>query len=99
MASVKLFSLFASVHTVRNEAVVTSTSLLSPRRSHRGPMSPKPIIPCAYILGLHRVKIVTYFRVFKLWFTLSASASAVAPESPTLFHPRLWKRVFQNVCM
>ena len=33
----------------------------------------------------------TYFSVFKLWFTLSASASAVAPLSPILFNSRLWK--------
>ena len=52
-----------------------------------------------HMLGQYKAKIVTYFSVFKLWFTLSTSASAVAPESPTLFPPRLWKRVFQNVCM
>ena len=30
-----------------------------------------------------------YFSVVKLWFTLRASASAVAPESPISFPPRL----------
>ena len=34
----------------------------------------------------------SYFSVFKLWFTLRASASADAPESPILFNSRLWKR-------
>ena len=49
--------------------------------------------------------VTTYFSVSKLWFTLRASASAVAPESPILFgkrspiifSPRLWKRVHQNL--
>ena len=36
-----------------------------------------------HMLGQYKVKIVTYFRVSKLWFTLRASASAVVPESPT----------------
>ena len=44
--SIKLFLLFANVHTVRNEAVVTIMSLLSSKRSH-GPMSPKPIVSLA----------------------------------------------------
>ena len=35
--------------------------------------------------------LVTYFSVFKLWFTLRAPASADAPESPITFPPRLWK--------
>ena len=47
-----------------------------------------------YIVGLYRAKIVTYFSVFKLWFTLRASASAEAPES--LIISRLWKKVLQN---
>ena len=34
---------------------------------------------------------IRYFSVFKLWFTLRALASAVAPESPISFCPRLWK--------
>ena len=35
--------------------------------------------------------LVTYFSVFKLWFTLRAPASADAPDSPIPFHSRLWK--------
>ena len=96
MASVKLVSLLASVHTVRNESVVTSTRVPSPRRSHRGQCHPIHHTMCIYMLGQYRAKIVTYFSVFKLWFTLSASASAIAAESPTLFDSRLWKRVLQN---
>ena len=42
--------------------------------------------------------VVTYFSVFKLWFTLRVSASAVAPESPIEFHPRLWKWVDSVLC-
>ena len=49
-----------------------------------------------HILGLYRAKIVTYCSVFKLWFTLRASASSAAPESPTVLDSRLWKRVLQN---
>ena len=33
--------------------------------------------------------MVTYFSVFKLWFILRVSASAAAPESSIVFHPRL----------
>ena len=33
--------------------------------------------------------IVTYFSVFKLWFTIRVSASSMAPESSILFLPRL----------
>ena len=40
--------------------------------------------------------MTSYFSVFKLWFTLRASASAMAPDSPILFLSRLWKRVLQN---
>ena len=35
--------------------------------------------------------IVTYFSVFKLRFTVRASASAMAPESPISFLSRLCK--------
>ena len=42
------------------------------------------------------VELNSYFSIFKLLFTLRASASAVAPESPTSFPSRLWKRVLQN---
>ena len=44
---------------------------------------------------LKPIKIVTYFSVFKFWFTLRAPASSEAPESPTLLDSRLWKRVLQ----
>ena len=54
-------------------------------------------VPC-FLWNLHCVKLifVTYFRVVKLWFTARASASAAAPDSPILFHARLWKRELQN---
>ena len=35
--------------------------------------------------------LVTYFSVFKLWFTLRAPASAEAPESSIAFNSRLWR--------
>ena len=35
--------------------------------------------------------LVTYFSVFKLWFTLRASASAEPPDSLIPFHSTLWK--------
>ena len=38
-------------------------------------------------------KIVTYFSIFKLWFTLKASCSAAAPLFPILFDSSLWERV------
>ena len=46
-----------------------------------------------FVAGLQvsSMKLVTYFSVFKLWLTLRASASAVAPEPPILFPSRLWK--------
>ena len=90
------YSRYLQVCTVRNVAVVTSTSLLSLRRSHRGQCHSSHHTMHIHMLGQYRAKTVTHFSVFKLWFTLSASASAVAPESPILFHPRLWKRVFQK---
>ena len=39
--------------------------------------------------SITRYLVVTYFSVFKLWFTLRVSASAAAPESSILFHSRL----------
>ena len=48
------------------------------------------------LVGQYGARIVTYFSVLKVWFTLRASARAVAPEPPILFPPRLWKRVLQN---
>ena len=48
------------------------------------------------LIGQYGTRIVTYCSVVKLWFTLSASARTVAPESPIPFHARLWKRVLQN---
>ena len=40
---------------------------------------------------------VTYCTVFKVWFTLRASTSAVAPESSTLFPSRLWCNVSKGM--
>ena len=87
------FCLFTGVHSVRNVTVATSTSLPSPRRSYRGHCHPgQPYhVHILCILGS-----VIYFSVFKLWFTLRASASVEAPESPTVLDSRLWKRVLGN---
>ena len=52
---------------------------------------PKPALT-----HLSGVRIVAYFSVVKLWFTLRALASAAAPDTPILFPQRLWKRVLQN---
>ena len=38
-----------------------------------------------------------YLRIVKLWFTLRASASAEAPESPILFPSRLRKGVHMKL--
>ena len=76
--------------------VATRTSLPNPRRSHRSHCHPGQQyhvhILCIWVL----YKIVTYFSVFKLRFTLRAPASAEAPESPTLLDSRLWKRALGN---
>ena len=50
---------------------------------------------CLYV-GQYGGRIVTHSSVVKLWFTLRASARAVAPESPIPFTIRLWKTVLQN---
>ena len=42
------------------------------------------------------MRIATYFSVFKLWFTLRASANAVAPSEVILFCLRLWKKVLYS---
>ena len=46
----------------------------------------------APIIALYGI-VTSYFSVFKLWFTLRASARAATPETPILFLSRLWKRV------
>ena len=100
MASINPFLLFTGVHSVRNVTVATSTSLPSPRRPYRGQCHPgQPYhvhIHCILGLYIRTIKIVAYFSVFKLRFTLRAPASAEAPGSPTLLDPRLWKRVLGN---
>ena len=85
--------------TVRKVTVVTSTSRHSTRRPHRDHCHPQQPYHARTTLLIHQygASIVTYFSVVKLWFTLRASASAVAPESPIPFHSRLWKRVLQNL--
>ena len=87
-----------SVHIVRNVTVVTSTSCHSTRRPHRGHCYPgQPYHAHNTLLVLqYGARIVTYFSVVKLWFTLRASARAVAPESPIVFPSILRKRVLQN---
>ena len=42
---------------------------------------------------MYEARIVTYFSVVKLWFTLRVSASAMAPESPIPFPSTLWKKI------
>ena len=84
-----------SVHTVRKVTVVTSTSRHSTRGPHRDHCHPGQPYHAhnTLLIGQYGVGIVTYFSVVKLWFTVRASARAVAPESTIPFIPRLWKRV------
>ena len=46
---------------------------------------------------MYDAQVVTYFNDFKVWFTLRASASAVAPQSPISFNSRLLKRTLQRL--
>ena len=75
------FPHFARVDTVRKVTAVTSNSLPSPRRSHRDHCHPgQPYhLPSIY-MEVRSYLVVTYFSFFKLWFTLRASARAVAPS-------------------
>ena len=84
--------------TVRKVTVVTSTSRHSTRRPHRDHCHPGQPYHAhnTLLIGQFGARIVTYSSAVKLWFTLRASARAVAPESPIPFHPRLWKRVLQK---
>ena len=87
-----------SVHTVGKVTVVTSTSRHSTRRPHRDHCHPGQPYHAhnTLLIGQYGARIVTYSSVVKLWFTLRAPARAVAPDSPILFPPRLWKRVLKN---
>ena len=87
-----------SVHTVRKVTVVTSTSRHSTRGPHRDHCHPGQPYHAhnTLLVGQYGTRIVTYSSVVKLWFTLRASARAVAPDSPIPFPQRLWKRVLQN---
>ena len=87
-----------SVHTVRKVTVVTCTSCHSTRGPHRDHCHPGQPYHAhnTLLVGQYGTRIVTYFSVVKLWFTLRASARTVAPDSPILFLQRLWKRVLQN---
>ena len=82
-----------SVHTVRKVTVVTSTSCHSTRGPHRDHCHPGQPYHAhnTLLIGQYGARIVTYSSVVKLWFTLRASARAVAPESPIPFSSRLWK--------
>ena len=75
--------------------VVTSTSRHSTRRpviqDHCHPGWPYRGRNTS-LIGQYGVRIVTYCSVVKLWFTLRASARAVAPDTSIPFHLRLWKR-------
>ena len=70
---------------VMHEAGTTSVNLF--QGDHTGT---NDIIYLVF-LGVYGAWIVTYFSVFKLWFTLRPSASAVAPEPPIPLPSRLWK--------
>ena len=81
--------------TVRKVTVVTSTSCHStrrPHRDHRHPGQPHHAHN-TLLISQYGARIITYFSVVKLWFTLRASASAEAPESPISFPSRLWRKV------
>ena len=95
----KCFTIDAGMASTISVTVVTSTSSHSTRRPHSTTVTQDNhimlITLCLYV-GQYGTRIVTYSSVVKLWFTLRASARAVAPESPILFHSRLWKRVLQN---
>ena len=86
--------------TVRKVTVVTSTGHHSTRRQQRDHCHPaQPYHAHAhntFLVGQYGARTVTYSSVVKLWFTLRASARAVAPEAPISFHRRLWKGVLQN---
>ena len=83
---------------LRKMTVVASTSRHSTRRKHRDHCHPgQPYhVHNTLLVGQYGVRIVTYFSVVKLWFTLRASASAVAPDFPIPFRLRLWKTGLQN---
>ena len=87
-----------SAHTVRKVTVVASTSCHSTRRPHRDHCHPgQPYHAHNTLLeSQYGVRIVTYSSVVKVWFTLRASASAAAPESPISLSSRLWKLGLQN---
>ena len=78
---------------MRKVTVVTSTSSHSTRSPHRDHYHCHPGQPYhahnTLLVGQYGGRIVTYSSVVKLWFTLRASASAVAPESPIGFLSRL----------
>ena len=84
-------ALTTSAHTVRKVTVVTSTSHHSTRGPHRDHFHPGQPHHAhnTLLVGQYGVRIVTYSNVVKLWFTLRASASAAAPDSPILLSSRL----------
>ena len=74
----------------KKRTVATSSSLLTLKDQTIPTGQPYHMtIPC--FIWLYGVKVVAYFRIFKLWFTLRVSASAVAPVSLIVFHSRLWE--------
>ena len=86
------FKIFLGEHTPTS---ISCHSTRGPHRDHCHPGQPYHAHN-TLLIGQYWTRIVTYFSVVKLWFTLRASARAVAPDSPIPFVPRLWKRVLQN---
>ena len=88
-----------SVHTVRKVTVVT-VPLVIVQVDHTETTVTQDnhtmLITLCLPVSMGSGYIVTHISVVKLWFTLSASARAVAPDSPISFHVRLWKSVLQN---
>ena len=81
-SSVKVFT------TVKKVTIVSSTSLPNLNRKQNVTQT-KHIMCLNLFVALCGDKIITYFKIFKLWFTLSASASVEAPKSPIPLLSRL----------
>ena len=84
-----LFLCFTCIHTVSKVMVI----LAPPRRLHRDQYHPgQPYhVHTLWMINLYGARIVTYFSVFKLWFTVRALASAENPRDWILFPQRLYK--------
>ena len=85
---------YTNSHTVGKVTVPTSTS--GAKRCQYHPSNIYHVHTIASWICMHGAMQYNYFSAFKSWFTLRASASAVAPESPILFRLKLRKRVLQT---